>query len=172
MYFISKIKQNIFIPSIYFDSTIKKRIISSLVSTTEGTKTGPFGTIIIIIGIGKFWNNGKLLPGSSSALYNINYKAITFRVFKGEVLDSILTNVTPLGFFCESGFLQIFVSRQFIPNNYYYDDLNKCFQNRIFENDKIKKNLIVRIKIIGLREESSHIQAIGTISENYLGKII
>jgi DNA-directed RNA polymerase II subunit RPB7 len=172
MFFIAKIKQNIFIPSVYFDGNIKKRIVSSLISTVEGTKTGPFGTIIIVIGIGTFWNNGKLLPGSSSALYNINYKAITFRVFKGEVLDSILTNITRLGFFCESGFLQIFVSRQFIPNNYYYDDLNKCFQNKNYENDKIRKDTILRVRIIGLREESSHTQAIGTINETFLGKKI
>nr|UXY87668.1 RNA polymerase II RPB7 subunit-like protein [Cryptomonas curvata] len=172
MYFVAKIKQNIFIPSTYFDGKIKKRIISSLISTVEGTKSGPFGTIIIVIGISEFRNNGKILPGSSSALYNLNYKAITFRVFKGEVLDSILTNITRLGFFCESGFLQIFVSKQFIPNNYFYDDLNKCFQNKINENDKIKKDVVIRVRIIGLREESSQLQAIGSINENFLGKKI
>ena len=170
MYFVAKLKQNIFLPSIYFDKNIKKRIISNLISTVEGTKTGPFGTVVVVIGIGNFWSNGKLIPGSSSAFYKINYKAITFRVFKGEILDSILTNTTRLGFFCESGSLQIFVSKQFMPDNYYYDTLNKCFQNKSYENDKINKDLIIRVRIIGLREESNYTQALGSINENFLGK--
>ena len=169
MYFLAKIKQNIFLPSLYFDKNIKKRIVSSLITTVEGTKTGPFGTIVIVIGIGNCLNKGKLLPGSSSALYNINYKAITFRVFKGEIVDSILTNATRLGVFCESGPLQIFVSKQFIPDNYYYDDLNKCFQSKTYQNEKIRKDMIIRVRIIGLREESNFTQAIGSINECFLG---
>jgi len=170
MYFIAKLKQNIFLPSIFFDKNIKKRIVASLISTVEGSKTGPFGTIIVVIGIGDFWCNGKLIPGSSSALYKINYKAITFRVFKGEVLDSILTNTTKLGFFCQSGSLQIFVSKQFIPDIYIYDTSSRCFQNRSCENDKINKDLVIRVRIIGLREESDHTQALGSINEMFLGK--
>jgi DNA-directed RNA polymerase II subunit RPB7 len=169
MYFLANIKQNIFLPSIFFDKNIKKKIISSLINTVEGTKTGPFGTIVIVIGISNCLNKGKLLPGSSSALYNINYKAITFRVFKGEIVDSILTNTTRLGVFCESGPLQIFVSKQFIPDNYYYDDLNKCFQSKSYQSQQIKKDKIIRVRIIGLRNESNFTQAIGSIKESYLG---
>nr|UXY87179.1 RNA polymerase II RPB7 subunit-like protein [Cryptomonas sp.] len=169
MYFISHINQNIYLPCIYFEKSIKSKVISSLLTTVEGNKTGPFGLVIVVVEINNCWNRGKLLPGSSSAFYNISYKALTFRAFRGEILNAIVTNITKLGFFCESGSLQIFISKQFIPRSYQYNDSIKCFQNYVYENDKIKKDTLIRVRIIGLREDSNYTQAIGNIDEKYLG---
>ncbi|AEA38793.1 RNA polymerase II RPB7 subunit-like protein (nucleomorph) [Cryptomonas paramecium] len=172
MFFICKLNQNIFLSPSYLKIDVKKRLTLSLVTTIEGIKLGIFGIIVAIIKLNKFWKKGKIITGSPFILYNISYKAITFKVFKGEVLDSILTNVTELGFFCESGPLQIFVSKQFIPDEYEYDNLNRCFQNRFSRIKIIKNDTIVRVRIIGLRYDSSYTQGLGSIKEPHLGKKI
>ena len=169
MFFIAILNQNIFLPACFFDRAIKNKVISSLLSTVEGKRSGHFGVVIIITDLGKNWNSGKLLPGSPSALYNILYRAVTFKAFKGEILDSIVTNVTKLGFFCDAGPLQIFISNQFISFEYEFNEQKKCFQNRFFENNKIQKDISIKTRIIGLREDSHIVQAIGSINENFLG---
>ena len=40
----------------------------------------------------------------------MEYDALVFRPFEGEVLDAVVKNVNKMGFFCEAGPLDIFVS--------------------------------------------------------------
>lgn len=41
----------------------------------------------------------------------LQYKAIVFRPFKGEVLDAVVTQINKIGLFCEIGPMQCFISR-------------------------------------------------------------
>lgn len=170
MFFLTTLEQNIYLAPIYLKKNYKKYCFSSLIATVEGNKIGPFGTVVLVVEFSKNFKKGKFLPGSSSALFCLKYRAITFKVFKGEILDTIVTNVTKLGFFCETGIIQIFVAKQFIPESFKYEtNLNswKCIKS----NKKIFSDLLIRIRIIGLREDQESSQAIGSIKESILGPL-
>lgn len=183
MFFKVLLYQNIFIPPRYFGENINAHILSNVIGITEGKKVSPFGTVIVVIAFFPAMSLGKILPGSSSALFRISYDAITFRAMKGEILNVIVTQITKFGFFSEAGLLEVFVSKELIPIDYIYDE---NFQSGVWFNHKNLKLSIrvgnpLKIRIVGLRNASGigikssigSIQAIGTMrgfvqtSENY-----
>ncbi|EAL64909.1 hypothetical protein ACTFIW_007245 [Dictyostelium discoideum] len=142
-----------------------------LYSEVEGTCTGRYGFIITITSV-DFLSKGKVLESSGYVVFNVKYKAIIFKPFKGEVLDAIVTKVTNLGFFAEAGPLSIFVSTQLIPSDMIFDAQSAvpCFVSED-GSSKISKDDEVRLQIKGTRVDATEIFAIGSIREDYLGVI-
>jgi DNA-directed RNA polymerase II subunit RPB7 len=170
MYFLTTLQQNIYLAPIYLNKDYKNFCLSSLLATVEGKKISSFGIVIIVLEFNKDFKNGKFLPGSSSALFLLKYKALTLKIFKGEILDAIVTNITKLGFFCEMGMVQIFVAKQFIPSSYFYNSKSNNFICKRLKR-KISSEIIIRIRIIGVRDNCDHSQAIGSIKESNLGPL-
>lgn len=54
--------------------------------------------------------DGVVQQGRGFTLIPIEYKAIVFRPFVGEVLDAVVQNVTKIGIFAAAGAFQIFIS--------------------------------------------------------------
>lgn len=84
---------------------------TKLLQDVEGTCTGQFGYIICVmdgmkIDIGK----GRVIPASGSAEFEVKYRAIVWRPFKGEVVDGIVTTVNNHGIFVDVGPLRVFIS--------------------------------------------------------------
>mmetsp|Transcript_23568 Transcript_23568/g.45771 ORF Transcript_23568/g.45771 Transcript_23568/m.45771 type:complete len:176 (-) Transcript_23568:318-845(-) len=169
MFFITTLNQNIYISAKYFKNDLKKNLISTLLGTVEGSNAGPFGNIVIVTDICNKWGQGKLLIGSPSAMYNITFRAITFRPFKGEIFDAIITNITNVGFFSEAGILQIFISKNQIPFGYVYNGEKKIFFNPINPKEKFSKESIIRTRVISVKNEKNPNHVIGTVNEPFLG---
>jgi DNA-directed RNA polymerase II subunit RPB7 len=53
---------------------------------------------------------GKLKEGTGWAEFKLQYDAIVFRPFKGEVLECVVREVNKFGFFAECGPQAVFVS--------------------------------------------------------------
>ena len=103
-------------------------------------------------------------------VYQIKYKAIVFRPWKGEVIDAIVTQVNKMGFFCDIGPLSCFVSTHCIPTDMHFDanSTPPCFKTDD-ESVVIKQDDEVRVKIIGTRVDATDIFAVGTLMDDYLG---
>jgi DNA-directed RNA polymerase II subunit RPB7 len=174
MYFKVLLYQNVYIPSRLFGEDIDNQILCNAIAITEGKRISPFGIVIIIISFFPTLSLGKILPGSSSALFRISYNAITFRAMKGELVDGIVTHVTKFGFFAEAGLLNIFVSKELVPSGFFYNETGNCFRN-INEFDEIQEGFIITIRIVGIRNSNDNganstvgtIQAIGTMRGCY-----
>jgi DNA-directed RNA polymerase II subunit RPB7 len=85
-------------------------LIKRLYEDVEGTCSGRYGYIISVVevvDVGK----GVLQANTGFALYKIKYKAIVFKPFKNQVVDGIVTTVNKIGFWCEVGPLQVFISQ-------------------------------------------------------------
>lgn len=170
MYFKVLLYQNIFIPARFFGENINSRILSNVISITEGKKISPFGIVIVVISFFPIVSLGKILPGSSSALYRVSYNAVTFRAMKGEILNVTITHVTKFGFFSEAGLLEVFVSKELIPESYIFVESEYKFVNQR-QNEKLQKGSELKIRIIGVRNSggpgikltTGAIQAIGTL---------
>lgn len=78
-----------------------------------------------------------------------------------------------MGFFAEVGPLNIFVSTHLIPSDFVFD-VNvaaPCYVSEEGMGQRIGKDDLVRLRIIGTRVDATEIFAIGSIKEDFLGLI-
>ncbi|KAI9320664.1 hypothetical protein BX666DRAFT_1875280 [Dichotomocladium elegans] len=131
---------------------MQTQLKDKLYADVEGTCSGRFGYIITVVSLSNI-SKGKILPGTGLAEFKVNYQAIVFKPYKGEVLDAVVTTVNKL-----------------IPNDMHFDP-NGNPPSYSSEDQTIQKDVQVRIKLVGTRIDATEIFAIGTIKEDYLGVI-
>ncbi|KAJ3326221.1 DNA-directed RNA polymerase II subunit [Boothiomyces sp. JEL0866] len=158
----------------YFGRQIKEFLIQRLYAEVEGTCSGRYGFIISVVDIVDI-GKGVLQSNTGFAEYRIEYKAIVFKPFRNEVFDGIVTTVNKVGFWCEVGPLQVFISQHLIPE-YLQFDPNANPAAYVGKGEefgdagvRIEKGEAVRIRISGTRVEATAIFATGTLKEDYLG---
>jgi DNA-directed RNA polymerase subunit E'/Rpb7 len=155
-----------------FGDNLEKKILANVIEMVEGKKISPFGVVVVITSFYPIFSLGKILPCSSSALFRINYTAITYHPLKGEVVDTIVTNVTKFGFFAEAGLLNVFVSKELVPLGFKYNDISINFISKDGM-DEIRIDSKVLIRIVGTRNtlgngvksSNGYIQAIGSMKD-------
>ena len=70
-----------------------------LLSDVEGTCTGQFGYIVCVldsmnIDVGK----GRIIPSTGMTEFEVKYRAVVWKPFKGEVVDAVVTTVNKWDF--------------------------------------------------------------------------
>ena len=50
-------------------------------------------------------------PFSGEVIFKVNFQALVFKPYKGEILDGVVSDVTSDGIFIESGPLKSFISK-------------------------------------------------------------
>ncbi|KAK7677993.1 DNA-directed RNA polymerase II subunit [Cerrena zonata] len=102
---------------------------------------------------------GRIIPGSGMAEFEVKYRAVVWKPFKGEVVDAVVTTVNKMGFFAD----------------YSFDPSDMRFNPSanppayVSAEENIEKGSRVRLKIVGTRTDVNEIYAIGSIKEDYLG---
>jgi DNA-directed RNA polymerase II subunit RPB7 len=91
--------------------TVKQKLLSEV----EGTCSGKYGFIIAITTIDNI-GTGLIQPGRGYVVYPIEYKAIVFRPFKGEILEAVVSQVNKV-FTIVSFHLLSFL---FFKNNFHF----------------------------------------------------
>ena len=76
----------------YFGPNLLDTVKQKLLSEVEGTCSGKYGFIIAITTIDTI-GTGLIQPGRGFVVYPVEYKAIVFRPFIGEVLDAVVSQV-------------------------------------------------------------------------------
>lgn len=71
---------------------MKEFLLRNLHGDVEGTCSGKVGFIICVLTVTNI-SPGKVLPGSGLAEFVVQYQAIVFKPYKGEVVDAIVTSV-------------------------------------------------------------------------------
>ncbi|VDN98591.1 unnamed protein product, partial [Rodentolepis nana] len=165
----------------YFGPNLIQTVKAKLFSDIEGTCTGNHGFIVAVTNI-EHIGAGKLLPNRGFVQYPIVYRAVVFRPFKGEVIDAVVTQVNKVGVIAEAGPLNIFISKYSIPNNVKFEgaEPNENSNEDEGEEDEVSPSITqviqledrIRVRIIGLRVDSSAIFAVGTLMDDYLGPTV
>lgn len=102
---------------------MKQMLRSKLIQDVEGTCTGQFGYIICVMdGMKIDMGRGRIIPGDGSAEFDVKYKAIVWRPFRGEVVDGIVSNVQAWGIFVDVGPLKVFIAHQVSVFFIYFQD--------------------------------------------------
>jgi DNA-directed RNA polymerase subunit E'/Rpb7 len=163
MYFEITLSQNFFVSPKLFKNNMKEILVNNFIPSVEGMSISSYGQILFITEISGISSKGKLLVGSPCALFNITYKAITHRAFRGEILFATITNVTKFGFFTEVDNLEVFVSYREIPISFKYHKNSRSFYNPFRTKERLCKDSYIRLRVIAVGDESRKNQALGTI---------
>ncbi|KAK9803653.1 hypothetical protein WJX72_008490 [[Myrmecia] bisecta] len=170
MFFVLELDKEIELPPRFFGPRLRETLEQKLHSEVEGTCSGAYGFIICVVSTESV-SKGIIREGTGSASFNVKYKCVVFRPFRGEVLDAVVTQVNKVGFFAEAGPLQIFVSSHLIPEDF---ELTTADEPSFVSADgevRIQLGSEVRLRVVGTRIDASDIFCVGTIKEDYLGVI-
>lgn len=153
MFYIKHFTHKINLSPQFLGPNIHALIQDYLYKKIEGTCSSS-GYIIAILRIDSISEGQILLTGQVS--FKIYYQAVVLRPEKGEVVDAAIVSATKMGFFASVGPLSIFISNYQIPSNVIHE---------------LGNNIVVRLKIIGTKIDSTRVYAIGTLNDDCLGVI-
>lgn len=161
--------QDILIHPRYFGPELQE-VIELKLREIEGTCSGKYGFIIIVTSIVEI-GPGIIYPGGFAS-YLVKYMAVVFRPFKDAIYDGIVKQVNKVGMFVEIGPLSCFISHNSVPSDFQFcpDFSPPCYKSEK-ETIAIGVEDKIRLKIVGVRVDSSGIFAIGTLMDDYLGAV-
>lgn len=169
-FFVVTMHRRVQIHPRFFGVKLSDVLTQRLILEVEGTFAGRYGFIIAVLQVIEPIPTGELDDQTGFAVFPLEYQAVVFRPFLGEVLDSVVSKVTPHGFFAESGPLTIFVSHHLLPPGMkYFGDVEQWRSQD--EEDLIAKDTAVRSRIIGLKIEASEISVTASIKDPFLGPL-
>ena len=109
MFFIKTLQDRLPLHPSYFGAQAREYITDQLYARNEGKSTGNM-MIIAIIDVEDI-SEPKIMPGTGMAQYDISYRAIVWRPFRGEVVDGLVSSVLANGFFVDVAGVAVFVSK-------------------------------------------------------------
>jgi DNA-directed RNA polymerase II subunit RPB7 len=169
-FFVVELKRAVHMHPKFFGVKLRDRITQRLAVEVEGTFAGTHGFVVCVLQVVEPFPGGELDASSGFAVFNLNYRAVVFRPFKGEVLDSVVTKVVQHGFFAESGPLTVFVSHHLLPAGMEFDASSEAWVSQASD-EKIGKDGAVRLRILGLKIEATTISATGSVKDDFTGPI-
>ncbi|KAJ1409426.1 RNA polymerase Rpb7, N-terminal [Sesbania bispinosa] len=113
---------------------------------------------------------GKVRQHTGDVLFPVVFNAITFKVFKGEILEGVVHKVLKHGVFIRCGPIEnVYLSSSKMPGYGYVLGENACFIHE--KGSKIAKDVTVRFVVIGSKwmEADREYQALVSLEGDYLG---
>jgi DNA-directed RNA polymerase II subunit RPB7 len=154
----------------HFGPTMRATLEQKLTREVEGTCSGKYGFVVAVTSIIDV-SQGAIREGTGFAKFDVKYSCVVFRPFKGEVLDTVVTQVNKMGFFAEAGPVQIFVSNHLIPEEFEFSALDDpCYVSQD-EEVRVIAGSEVRLRIVGIRVDPTEIFCVGTIRDDFLAVI-
>lgn len=155
MFYISHLSHTIHLPPPYFNTDLPTSVRSHLLSQVEGICSNDHGFVLCVLSINTIGE--AILNNMGSVLFKVNYTALTLKPRCNEVLEVKVNEINKMGIFARIGPLSIFVSNYQIPSTLH---------------ESIKKDTLVRLRIIGVKIDKNEMYAVGTINEEYLGVVL
>jgi DNA-directed RNA polymerase II subunit RPB7 len=93
----------------FFNPMIRDYLYNELLRSVEGTLQGDY-YVICIFDTSMVISEGMVIPGTGRVEYMVNYKAVCFKPFRGEVVDGYVTDAQSTGIFVEVGPMMVFIS--------------------------------------------------------------
>ena len=116
MYFLKSLEESIRLHPSWFHGGAQDVVRRKLYGNVEGKNLGNHH-VIAVVSIDDV-SEPMIQSGTGYALYNVAYRALVWRPFRGEVVDGLVKAVTVTGIFIEVGGLDVFVSRSVsLPHN-------------------------------------------------------
>jgi len=108
MFFVKQMEHRVSLHPSYFGRGMKDLVTNKLIADVEGKCFGDFYIILVMSTFDV--SGGRCVPGTGLAEFTVDYQAVVYKPFKGEVVDAIVNSVNHQGFFAYAGPLKLFVS--------------------------------------------------------------
>ena len=171
MFYVKTLEHEIILQPQHFGPKLRATIVRLLKEQVEGLALATYGYVVNVIEVPEDQiKSGIIEYDTGNVCFTVSYTALLLRPFLNEVLDAVVGQCNPLGFFCFCGPLRIFISKHSMPEDMTFDNEKDCW----ISEDKevvINSGSGVRVKIKGRTVENNNITAIGSIKDNYLGVI-
>ena len=115
---------------------------------------------------------GKVRQHTGDVLFPVVFSGITFKIFRGEILDGIVHKVLKHGVLLRCGPIEnIYLSCMKMPDYRYVPGENPVFLND--KTSKIEKDVVVRFVVLGTKwlEAEREFQALVSLEGDYLGPV-
>jgi DNA-directed RNA polymerase II subunit RPB7 len=173
MFYVKSLDHEIVLEPVHFGSKLRATLVRLLKEQVEGLALATYGYVVNVIEVPEDEiRSGIIEYDSGNVVFTVKYTALLLRPFINEVLDAVVSQCNPLGFFAFCGPLRIFVSKHSMPEDMFHGfDPEK---DAWISDDKeviIAAGSGVRLKLKGRTVETGNITAIATIKDNYLGLI-
>ncbi|XP_074284860.1 DNA-directed RNA polymerase V subunit 7-like [Silene latifolia] len=115
---------------------------------------------------------GRIRRQTGDVLFPICFNCITFKIFRGEILEGVVHRVLRHGVFLKCGPIEtIFLSAQKMPDYQHVPGENPMFISE--KQSKIEKDVVVRFSVIGTKwiESEREFQAVVSVDGDFLGPV-
>lgn len=169
MFFIATCHRMIYLPAQDLGALFMRRIEHYLRQSVEGKRLPELGLVVAIKDILAGSDiEGKVLD-SGEVAFLINYEALVFKLFPNEVVDVIVNNVQPEGFYASVGAATIFVDKLYMSEFAHENDGTSSMFVKADNTASISVGDIVRVKIVNETPTSAVMDAVATIDGAFLG---
>ncbi|XP_050208831.1 DNA-directed RNA polymerase V subunit 7 [Mercurialis annua] len=175
MYLKVQLPWNVIIPANQLDAkgimlqrSIVVRLLEDFATKKATEDLGYYTAVSTLERIGE----GKVREHTGDVLFPVTFKAITFKIFRGEVLEGVVHKVLKHGVFLRCGPIEsIYLSCLKMPDYHYVPGENPVFLND--KTSKIEKGVVVRFIVIGTKwlEAERDFQALVSLEGDYLGPV-
>lgn len=150
---------------------LQKAIIVRLMDDFAAKKaTKDLGYFLAVTTLDKI-GEGKIRERTGDVLFPVEFSCITFKIFKGEVLEGVVHKILKHGVFLRCGPMdKIYLSHQKMREYKYVPGENPIF---ISETSKIEKDVTVRFMVIGEQyiEAETDFRAVVGLDGDFLGPL-
>ena len=167
MFFLAPLEHTVFLHPKHCGSSLRTSLMRQLHEEVEGKCNGRHGIVICVhsvISIG----HGIIKQATGFVAFKVQFVAITFHPFRKQVIDAIVSSVTHQGFWVEIGPMAVFIKN--MPTDFQYDPNQTAYVSHD-ATVKISVGDLVRVQIINYTIQADGINGVGTMAEDYLGKI-
>jgi len=173
MFFLKTFSEELSMAPETLGPNLRAKIKAQLKRNVEGAALGRIGYVVHVAEIAdEDISKGHVDDTTGEVTYKVTFKAIVFRPFRNEVLDTVVTTAVNYGFWAKAGPLQIFVSRHMMPedlkDNFDHDNSTWVSDDKEVE---IRAGCGVRLRLMAVKFDQNAISAVGTIADDYLGLV-
>ncbi|XP_047332683.1 DNA-directed RNA polymerase V subunit 7 [Impatiens glandulifera] len=115
---------------------------------------------------------GRVRQHTGDVLFPVKFSCLTFKIFRGEVLEGVVHKIMKHGVFLRCGPIEnLYLSNQKMPDYRYVPGENPIFMND--KMSKIERDLVVRVMVIATKyvEIEKEFQAVVSLEGNHLGPV-
>ncbi|GAV69605.1 SHS2_Rpb7-N domain-containing protein [Cephalotus follicularis] len=144
------------------------RLLDDFASRKATRDLGYYLAVTTLDSIGE----GRVRQHSGDVLFPVVFSGITFKIFRGEILDGIVHKVLKHGVLLRCGPIEnIYLSSVKMPDYHYVHGEDPVFLNE--NSSKIEKDVVVRFIVIGTKwlEAEREFQALVSLEGDYLGPV-
>lgn len=168
MFFRFSLIKVIYVTPAHLTSAVMRHLEDYLRIAVEGKRVEE-GLIVAVTDMA-VPNPGKILDNGNVS-FTVHYDALVFKVFPGEVMDVIVTQVDRDGITAAAGAMRIRISKLNISNQYIFETDNTTVSLFVMKDGSktVRNGDTIRVKIINEMTTSDMYDALASMVGEYFG---